>query len=341
MSVAKLTESRDFDRVLEYTRDAVMAGVHDNVFDHSPLLSTFLGRLQNADFGPVRMNGRGKRTQTGGESIRVQHNLGKNTSAKALTGAWDTVTTDPSDTVRHSRTNWKHYSATITLSEFELLVNRGPEMLANLVESETQIAMTSLGDLIGDHLYSNGEVSHRVTELQDLVGTGAIQGLTPSDYEFFFSRGVSARGTASGSVSFASGSFATQGLSDMRKCWNNASEGSKRPMGVYTTYDVFQFYENDLQADQRFTNSAMADGGFEQLAFKSAPVFPDSKCPSGELYMINFDHAKVVVLDGADFTAGPFERAEQQEARVSKIMWKGNLMTDDRRFVNKLTGITA
>lgn len=343
MSVATLSETRTFDRLLESTKDAIIrANPIDTVFDHSPLLAAMLGRLQNAQFGPVRMNGRGKMTQTGGYSIEVKHNLGKNTTAKTLTGPWDTVTTDPSDTVRHSRANWKHYSATATLSDTDLLVNTGPDAIFNLMEFELKNALTSLGDLVGDHLYSNGGITTRVTSLQQIANANdTLQSLANGTYSTWRSRGVSARGTAPASISFASGSFVAQGADDMLAAWDNASEGNIQPQAVFTTYAVGQYYEASLQPLERYTSRDLADAGFQNIAYKTAPMFKDAKCPSGEMYFINFDYFKAVVLGGADFTVGPWERSETQEARTTKIMLKLNTVVTDRRFINKLTGITA
>lgn len=344
MSVAVLSESRNFDRVLEFTRDRILPGIFDTAFDHCPMMAAMLGRLNNAQFGPVRLNGRGKDTQTGGESIVVRHNLGKNLTAKTLTGPWDTITADPSDTVRHSRVNWKHYSGAIVLSDTDLLINTGPEALSSLIEFETRNAVMSVADLIADHVYNNASVSTRIASLQEhaAAGTTTFQGLSPSTYTTWFARGLSARGTASGSVSFTSGSFAAQGMDDLRILWNNTSEGAIQPHGIYTTYDIFNYYEAKLQVSQRFTNTAMADGGFQQLAYKTAPIFPDPKCTSGEIYAVNFDFYKMVVLAGADLTTTPFETFENQEARVSKVMFKANTINKDRRLgVNKAVSVTA
>jgi hypothetical protein len=341
MSVAILTESRNFDRTLEFTRDRVMAEVFDTVFNHSPLIAMLFGRLQNAQFGPVPMNGRAKEVLTGGESIRLRHNLGDNTTAKTLSGPWDTVDTTPSDTVRHSRINWKHYSATITLSDTDLLINRGPEEISSMVQFETQNALRSLAELAGEHGYDNGSVADRASGLEQLAGTGTLFGLNPATYPTFASRGLSARGTAPASVSFASGSFAAQGLDDMLNSYLNASEGAQQPMVGLTTYDVFRFFEGSLQPQQRYTNSDSATAMFENLAFKRAPVFPDDNATAQTLYWVNWDHAKAFILGGADLSVGPFERAEQQEARTSKVMLKWNMGVMDRRFVNKMNSITA
>lgn len=342
MSVASLSETRVFDRTLEFTRDAILPQIWDTAFDHSPLLAMMFGRLSNARFGAVQLNGRGKQVQTGGESIVARHNLGANTTATELSGPWDTVMTDPSDTVRHSRINWRHYSATVTLSDTDLLINRGPEALSSMVEFETRNAVVSLADRAGDHLYSAGGLSTRLTDLAALISANdSVQGLSGATYTTWNSRGVSARGTAPGSISFASaGAWPTNALADMRNCWNNASEGAIHPMIILLTYTDFANFESANTSNERFMNTTAADAGFTQLAFHSAPVFPDSKQTSGQMFQLNFDFVRAVMLAGADFTAGPFERAEQQEARVSKIMAKMNTVMLDRRFSNKVTGIT-
>ncbi len=340
MSVAVLSESRSFDRTLEFTRDAIMREVKDLAFDHSPLLSMMAGRLLNAEFGTVRMAGRGKQVQVGGESVRIRHNLGKNTTAKTLTGPWDTVDTSPSDTVRGSRANWTHYSSTVTLSATDLIINRGADALSSLLDFEVRNSVTSLADLLGDHIYS-GSAGTQVTGIDTLIGTGTVQGLAPATYTEFASRGLSARGTAVASVSFASGSFATQGISDMRTLWLNASEGAIQPQVTLSDYTTFSRYEGSLQAQERFTSTGLGDAGFQSLAFKTAPFMPDSKATSGSLYMLNLDFLKLIVLQGADFDAGPFTEAEQQEAKTSKVMWKGQLVIMDRRFCNRMTSITA
>jgi hypothetical protein len=340
MSVATLSDSRTIDRTLAFTREMVLEEIWDTVFGYSPLLAVGFGKLQNAKFGPVPMNGRAVMTHNGGESIRIRHNLGSNTTAQTMVGPWGTVDTTPSDTVRPSSLNYRHYNSTITVSTTDELMNRGEEALSSLVAFETENSVRSLADLVGTHLYASTNAT-QVADLDDHIGTGTHQGLSSTTYPTWFSRGLSARGTAVASVSFTSGSFAVQGLDDMIVCWNNASEGAVQPHGIFTTYSVFGFYEASLQPQQRFQNTDMANGGFTQLAFHSAPVFPDSKCNSGSLYMLNFDVFKIHCLAGAEFDATPFIDAQDQEAKTSKILLKCNTGVADRRFVNAMRSITA
>lgn len=341
MSVAVLSETRNIDRVLAFTREAYMTEIWDTVFGFSPLLAVMCGKLQNASFGPVPMNGRATMAHNGGESIRIRHNLGANSTAQTLTGPWSAVDTTPSDTVRPSAVNYRHYSSTVTISLTDELMNKGPEALSSLVGFETDNSLRSLADLVATHLYASTN-STQVADLDDhVLASGTHQGLAVATYPTWYSRGLSVRGTAPASVTFTSGSFAVQGLDDMIICWNNASEGAMQPHALFSTYSVFGFYEASLQPQQRFQNTDMANGGFSQLAFHSAPFFPDSKCNSGSLYMLNFDVYKAHFLSGAEFDATPFVDALEQEAKACKILAKLNTGIADRRFVNKMVSITA
>jgi hypothetical protein len=67
----------------------------------------------------------------------------------------------------------------------------------------------------------------------------------------------------------------------------------------------------------------------------------DPKCTSGTLYWVNPQSTFAVALSGANFTNGEAHRAEKQESTNMQIMWKGQLITKDRRLVNKINTITA
>jgi len=345
MSVASQTESRNVDRILAFTRDAIEKKVKDSHFNHSPLLAALAGELLG-EFGRGSMAGRAKRVQSGGESIVVRVNLGANTGAKRKSGPWDTNNTAPSDTVRYARANWRFIACPVTLSDHDLRVNTGPEAISSLMEHEVTQGYRSTGEIVASDAYENNGSAAAITDLESIVNTNdTVQGLSGATYADWNSRGVTARGTAAASVTFASGSFAAQGLDDMRIAFNNASEGSMVPQAIYTGWLPYGYYEGSLQPQERFTNTAIADAGFMQLAFKSAPVFPDSYIPDGAttglMYFINFDCLEFVVLSGADFAMGEFVRVENQSARVAQVEVTSQLCVKARKFLNKLTTISA
>jgi hypothetical protein len=146
-------------------------------------------------------------------------------------------------------------------------------------------------------------------------------------------------------VSFASGSFAAQGIADMRTAYNNASEGMIQPNCIITTYAVHEFYEGALQPQERFQGAVrVADASFGALAFRTTPVVASPKAPGGYMWFLRAgaDGIQMVMLDGFDFNFAPFKDGSNQETHVSELQWKGQLVIKNRQYGNnKITGITA
>lgn len=346
--VAILTESRDFDRALEYARETVMPKIWSNAIDSQPLVSTLTGRIANAMFPEMGPMGRGKRMM-GGESIVGKARLGKNETVKSLTGGYDTFDTTPQDNVRHSRFNWKLYGGTVNISEHEIEMNASSEAaVANIVQEEMTDAIESLVDLLGTHLYSNGGVITRVTDLDTLISAASenasVGGLSGSTYTHWNSRGISNDGTAPASVSFTPGttSFASAGLANWRRAYNNASEGqSTQPEVIMTTLNIHEYYEAVIEPQHRVTNTRLADAGIRALQWKEVPVIPDRKCPSGKSYFMNLDRMYLSVLRGTDFQSTPFTQPDAQRVRISKVFVTCEMCIFDRKRQNKVIGQTA
>jgi hypothetical protein len=272
----------------------------------------------------------------------VRPNLGKSTNAKNSASQWATVSNAPMDTVRHARENWRFYDGAITVSNHELRVNRGPEAISSIVQHYTWLEITSLADLIMDDVWSLTGAATAVVGVNTIANANnTLHNIAQGTYTPWGSRGVSARGTAPGTVSFASGSFAVQGLQDLRTSFNNATEGNKNPHAGFTDWTTFGYLEGSIQPQERFQNTDAASVGFKTLAFKGKPVFASDKCTGGYWYWFNFDHLRMTMLAGADFATEDFHPSERQKASTAKIEVECNLICDCRKYQNKLTGITA
>jgi len=345
MSVTAQTITRSDLRVYAFTRDHVIKGVKDHVYSHDPVTAVFLAK-DLGSFGGVRMRGTGKTTQVGGAAVQIPVRLGKHAGSKWMAGPWDTHNVAPDDNVRLAEANWIHASGALTVTDYDKGVNRGPEAMDNFIADQTESVMLSLVDQVGEALQTTASAANAITSLDTLISaSGTVQGLATGSYSNYSSRGISARGTAPASVSFASGSFAARGISDMRTCFNNASEGTIQPNIVVSTYDVHQFYEGALQPLERFQGAVnTADASFQALAFRGTPVVASPNTPSGYLWMLRVgdDGVKVVILDGFDFDFAPFKDGSNQETHVSELQLKAQLVIKNRKFgSNKLTGITA
>jgi len=337
--------TRNIDRLTAFTNEKILPGVKHLQFQNDPAAWIFLGDPIDPQYGgALPLQGAGKRTYSGSTEIQVSHAVEANSSAKRMSGPWDTFDTTPQDFVRRSVANLKHYSSTMTFSLTDELANRGPEVVASQMTEEARNRMGSLLDLCAGDVYS-GTLGTAATGLESLISSNdTIQGLAGATYSVWNSRGNVARGTAAASVTYTSGSFSTRGISDFIAAHNNATEGMRSPNVILTTWDVHAFYENTLMQFERFTagnGSAVGNPSFGSLAFRKAAVLASPKCTSGVALFLNTDVVYAMFMSGADFTAQPFVQATQQEVKSSELVAKFQMVIEDRRLCNKLTAITA
>jgi hypothetical protein len=345
VAVAVQTFSRTNFREFAFTIDNVKNRVIDHVFSHSPALAIFASQTLG-DFGGVQMRGLGHATETGGHAVIKRVTLGEHAGASRMAGPFGTHNVAPDDNTRFAEGNWKFYSHGLAVSEHDLQINRGEFAISSFLEHQTQQVMRSLANLVADDIYADGGAS-AITELPALINASgaAVHGLDGDNYPQYNSRGVSAVGTAAASVSFASGSFAAQGLSDFRAAYDNASEGMIQPNVILTEHATTQRYEAALQPQERFAGAVrVADGSFQSLAFRTTPVIPDRKCDSGSAYFLRVgddEGVRLHALAGADFDFGEWKPSSNQPVMVRPLFLTCELMIGNRQYgCNKLTGIT-
>ena len=344
MSVASQTITQTDLRTYAFTRDHVLEGNMDHVFSHDPMTAIFLDKTLG-NFGGVRMRGQGRRDQVGGAEVHVRVRLGKHAGGKWMAGPWDTHSVTPDDNTRLAQANWTHASGALVISDTDKAVNQGVEAMASFVADQTESVMLSLADDIGDALQVVASPANACTSLSSLISANdSVQALSGATYDNYNARGISARGTAAGSISFASGSFAAQGLADMRTAFNNASEGTIQPTVIVTTYSTHERYEGSLQPQERFQGAvSVADGSFGALAFRTVPVLASPKTPSGYMWFLRPGDDGVCIknLSGISFEFAPFKSGSNQETHVSELQWKGQFIIKNRRYgCNKLDTIS-
>lgn len=344
MSVTSQTLTQTDLRVYAATRDKVLDGTVDTVFSHDPMSAIFLNKSLG-NFGGVRLSGSGNMNQNGGASVQVRVRLGKHSGDKRMAGGWDTHSVSPDDNNRLSQANWTHYSHALVVSDTDKAIHQGEENMINFVADQTENVMLSLADTIASDLQTTSSAANAITSLDSLISAGDTgQGLSGATYDNWNSRGITARGTAAASVDFTSGSFAAQGIADMRTAFNNASEGMIMPQFIVTEYASHERYEGVLQPLERFQGAVTtADGSFQALSFRTVPVMASPNTPSGYMWFLRTGKGgvNIVTLSGKSFQFQPFKTASNQEVHVSELQWKGQLVIGNRRYgCNKLDGIT-
>lgn len=322
-----ISETRTLDAVLTTTMDNYRKTLYDNIFDNYPLLSWTNGKL-----GQAMRGGSIKRVLDGGNSIYEHLLYGTNSTAKSYSGA-ESLDTTTQDGMTMANFVWKQYAATISITGIQKRNNSGEAAMINLLESKIKQAEMSLKDLMSQGAWGDGTGNGAkvLTGLQAIVSaTTSLGGINPTTYTWWKSN-----------VTSTAGSFAAGGLGKMRTTFNTLSMGNDKPDIIFCDQNVYEYYEAALQPIQRITNTKAADGGFENLTFKGIPIIFDRDCPSGYMYFLNSKYLNLVVHRDADMATTPFITTVDQDITSSKILFQGNMTTNNRRMLGVITGFTA
>ena len=269
-----------------------------------------------------------KRLIDGGQRIIVPLLYGLNTTVASYS-AYGTLDTTPQEGMTVAEYNWKQYAGTLSISRKERRQNSGEDAVINLVEAKAKQLEISLQEQLEEDALKATPGADDLDSVDTLVGTGTVGGIAGATLTFWQSTVT------------ASGSFAGQGLSDMRTGYNTVSKGNDAPDLGLSTQTVFEYYENTLQPQQRFTNTKLLDGGFQSLMFKGMAMTWSEKVISGYLYMLNSKYLSLDVDKETDFVTTPFIEPTNQDAATAKLLFMGNLTCSNRKRQFKMTGITA
>ncbi len=275
-----------------------------------------------------------KVSRNGGASIIVPIRQNANSTAQFYDG-YQTINTQPQDNETAAQFQWKQAAASVSISGKESRIqNNGKYAVIDLVKQKIKDAEDSLRNAITVGLFA---ASPATTDIGSLVtsidATSQIGDINSTTYSFWQS------------VNTTSGSFAAQGLSDMRTLWNTLEQRSMdtpTPTDlILTTSSIYNFYESSLQAQQRFTTSNEANGSFESLKFRSAPVVYDAQATSGVMYFLNSDCMELDINTNTDFIMTEWVKPSNQDARVAQFLVGLELVIKNRRKLGKLNTITA
>ncbi len=280
-----------------------------------------------------RLNKKSKVTKQGGASILSNILYGKNNTFKAYSGD-EILNTTGTEGVTTAQFKWKNYGGTVKYDGDEVRMNSGQGKLLDLVNAKVEQAMMSAADALSQDLYASSQVANKVSCLPILVdATSDVGDINSTTYSWWQSQVT------------ASGSFAARGLADLRDLRNDILRQGQSALGgpdlIVTTQAVSEYYEAGLEPQIRYRSRDRADASFSGLDFSGAEIVFDTNCPSGTLFMLPLSALEFVCHSDAQWTLGNFIEPANQDVRIAKILWMGNLITNNRRRLGKLTSITA
>jgi len=318
----------------------------DKIFTHGPdnvdtLITTThenrRGEIHDAIFKDLVLlnwlNQKAKVNVRGGRTIVTHLMTGKNNTVTAYSG-FDLIPTTPQQGFTTSQAQWKQYGDSIVVSGREARVqNAGSSQVFDVVRTKLNQADRSIKDDVNRDLFNTSQNSKEIRGLPTLIdATSTIQDIN-STSNAFWQADVN-----------TGGSFAEQGLSDFRTLYNDLSKITpSNPVDlILTTSDVHESYEGTQQPQARHTSMDSANGSFNNLMFRTAPVVFDNEANSGVAYFLNSEALELVIDSATDFIVTPFEPAtiKGQDAKVALELVALELVTPNRRMLGKVTSIT-
>ena len=288
----------------------------DQFFNQTPLLKKLDGR---------------KRTADGGASIVGQLLIDQNSTATWYDG-YDLIDTTPQTGMTSFQAKWKNLATTVAISGSEERQNSGKGKLISLLQGKNKQALLSMKRQMTAALFASSVGSKTAESLVTMIdATSTIQEINSTSNSWWQSQVVTG------------GSFAAQGLSDMRTLWTTIDKLTpEAPLDcIVTTDTIYNYYEGSLTPQTRYSPGGNAEGSFSGLQFKTATMFYDSQATSGVIYMFPLNHCYLVVHSDADMRMTPFVRPSNQDARVSQLILMVQLVTDARRKLGKITSVSA
>ena len=112
----------------------------------------------------------------------------------------------------------------------------------------------------------------------------------------------------------------------------------------------YETYENAMDVKVRYTNTKMADMGFDNVKLRGATCIWDEQTPdvengtaaitTGSAFFINTNFFKLIIDSETDIVTTPFVEPENQTAKTAKVLFMGQTAVSNLRKLGCLWGIS-
>lgn len=331
----------------------------DNIFKDSAFLA--LLRLNDA-----------VDTQDGGERVRAPLMYGKNSTVKSYEGA-DTLDTTIQDGITTAFYEWKEVGGTVSITRKEERQNSGEAAKIQLLKSKIMQAEMSMreelnlqivqGTVSGTELVPGNDQKDlnplgyflRKDNTANPASGGNVGNIDASTYSWWRHKtAVLDSGSTDTGNAFALNVSTYKGLVvALRRLYNHCSRGSGGAPNVVLFDQIsYETYENALDEKVRYTNTRLADMGFDNIKLRGATCVWDEVVPgldtgditdpldSGTAFFLNTNFYKLIIDAETDIVATPFVEPENQTVRTSKILFMGNTAVSNLRKQGAAYGIS-
>ena len=303
----------NFDEILSTTLKNYIPKLTDNIFSARPLFYALT-------------NGQTIRRISGGSKIVVPLIYGTNSMAGSYAGT-DTISTTAQTGISAAEYDWKQYAATVTINGMEEAKNNGEAQIIDILEGKIFQTQETIIENMNTMFFGDGQGNSQkdMNGLNNLVGTGmTIGGIDATDSDNSWWRSTLRNGPADAGAGVLT-------VAAMATMYNSVSVGNDQPTIIITDQDEYEAYEALLDGQIRYTDTDMADGGFQNLLFKGAPITFDSDSNlDGKMFFLNTKYLQLVAHSDVWFKPTPFVRPTNQDAVFSQLLCYGELTVSNR-----------
>ncbi len=318
------TPANQLDQLLSTTLDHWLPTLHDQTIKKSSVLAA--------------LESKGKVTVQGGATIKIPLLYALNDTIQAYSG-YDLFNTTPQGGLGHAVFDWRNIGGTVVISGEERRKNNGPDAFISLLNTKFKQLEASFVRKFNEYLFALTPGAKDPLSLPTIVGNTGTLGGVDSATETWWKSEVVATGV---NLTTNAG---VRGLNNLfNRLWVNGST----PDFEFTTQANFEAYEQLATVNIRFTQTRLADLGFETLAHKTAEVVFDPFVPApggsggGYWYMVNTEYLEFVRHSSTESpTRLDTQRPYNQDAYVTPVIWMGNLVTGMRRAHGVITVTTV
>lgn len=339
----------NLDALMTTTLLNYRAKLVDNIFK----ANSFLAALRQ--YGGVEY-------KSGGVEIQQELMYEEDTSQSSYEG-YEQINIVPQDGITAASFRWAEIAGAITISRREERANSGEAQILDLLQAKIKKAEMTLKSKVNSQLLA-GTVSSatfvpgnsakdmyplgyffRKLNATDPIAGGNVGGISAATYDWWRCRtaDIGSNGTQTGN-SFAIDVTTLAGLPiALRRMQNFCARGAdgSAPNLMVGDQVSYETYNNALDAKMRYSDSAMAEMGFENVKCGGATMIWDELVPDiytgtaaitkGTFFHLNTNFYKLTIDKETDFITTPFTSPENQTAKSALVLFMGNATISNPR----------
>lgn len=272
-----------------------------------------------------------KRMVDGGLSLTETLIKEKQSAGGFYLGA-DVLNNNQLNTLTTVEFKWQNAYEPIVITRDEERQNSGQvHKILDLVATKTELSRKAIVDRLEQALSLPVAEANNLIDLDTLVDTGTLGNIAGATETFWQA------------TETTSGTFATQGLTDMLTATLAVSSSATvdNPTIYITTKTIWGKMWNTLLPLERLSNGDMTGNrGVRNLTFMGVPVVYGNYITSGTMLGLNENYLKLQVDSATDLVVTEFISPTNQTVKVAYYLWRGNLTTGNRRRMFKLTSMS-